>query len=94
MLVYACDHPYEKDIISVYDEDEKDLLNLLSKVLLIKVKALIKRGLYKEYVENKEKSSIIRGKILFKESIQTFSHKRGKIHILEEDMSMIFSIIN
>ncbi|WP_182199327.1 5-methylcytosine restriction system specificity protein McrC [Paraliobacillus salinarum] len=87
MLVYAWDHPYEKDIISVYDEDEKDLLNLLSKILLIKVKSLIKRGLYKEYTENKEESSIIRGKILFKESIQTFSHKRGKMHILEEDMS-------
>ncbi|WP_117170204.1 5-methylcytosine restriction system specificity protein McrC [Paraliobacillus sediminis] len=87
MLVYAWDHPYEKNVISVYEEDEKDLLNLLSKVLLIKVKALIKRGFYKEYVENQEESGIIRGKILFKESIQSFSHKRGKMHILEEDMS-------
>ncbi len=87
MLVYAWNHPHEKHFISVYDEDEKDLLDLLSKVLLMKVKALIKRGFYKEYIETQEESGIIRGKILFKESIQTFSHKRGKMHILQEDMS-------
>lgn len=87
MLVYAWNHPHEKDFISIFDEDEKDLINLLSKVLLIKVKALIKRGFYKEYVEIQEESGVIRGKILFKESLQTFSYKRGKMNILHEDMS-------
>jgi len=87
MLVYAWDHPHEKNFISVFEEDEKDLLNLLSKVLLMKVRALIKRGFYKEYVETQEESGIIRGKILFKESLQTFSYKRGKVHIQQEDMA-------
>lgn len=87
MLVYAWDHPQEKNFINVFEEDEKDLLNLLSKVLLVKIKALIKKGFYKEYVENLEESGIIRGKVLFKESLETFSYKRGKLHILEEDMS-------
>lgn len=87
MLVYAWNHPHEKDFISVFEEDEKDLLNLLSKILLMKVKALIKKGFYKEYVEKQEESGIIRGKVLFKESLQNFSYKRGKLHILEEDMS-------
>src|SRR5690606_6341343 len=64
MLVYAWDHPHEKDFIQVLGEDEKDLLHLLSKVLLLKVKALIKKGFYKEYAERREEASIIRGKIL------------------------------
>jgi 5-methylcytosine-specific restriction enzyme subunit McrC len=87
MLVYAWNHPHEKNFISVFDEDEKDLLNLLSKVLITKVKALIKRGFYKEYVELQDESAIIRGKLLFKESLQTFSYKRGKMNILQENMS-------
>lgn len=87
MLVYAWNHPHEMNSISVFEEDEKDLMNLLSKVLIMKVKALIKRGFYKEYVDTQEESGIIRGKILFKESIQTFSNKRGKMHIRYEEMS-------
>lgn len=87
MLVYAWNHPHEKNFISVTGEDEKDLVHLLSKVLINKVKALIKKGFYKEYVEQQEVAAIIRGKILFKESFQTFSHKRGKLHTAHEDMS-------
>jgi 5-methylcytosine-specific restriction enzyme subunit McrC len=63
MLVYAWNHPHEKNFISVFDEDEKDLLNLLSKVLIIKVKAIIKRGFYKEYVELQDESCIFYKKI-------------------------------
>ncbi|WP_100398861.1 5-methylcytosine restriction system specificity protein McrC [Bacillus sp. FJAT-44742] len=87
MLVYAWDHPYEKNLISVYEEDEKDLINLLSKVLIGKVQSLIKRGFYKEYMEEEEESDIIRGKILFQKSINTFSYKRGRMHIQHEEMS-------
>lgn len=87
MLVYAWNYPHEKDFISVFDEDEKDLINLLSKILILKVKSLIKKGFYKEYVTNQEESRIIRGKILMKESFQSFSYKRGSLHILTEEMS-------
>jgi 5-methylcytosine-specific restriction enzyme subunit McrC len=44
MLVYAWDHPHEKKMISVYDKDEKDLLNLLVKVLLIRLNRLSNGG--------------------------------------------------
>ncbi|WP_010199929.1 5-methylcytosine restriction system specificity protein McrC [Bacillus sp. m3-13] len=87
MLAYAWNHPQEKDFISVFGEDENDLVNLLSKVLLIKVKALIKKGFYKEYIQTTDESGIIRGKILFKESMETFSYRRGKLHILEDEMT-------
>lgn len=88
MLVYAWKHPYEKNLISIYDEDEKDLVNLLCKVLIVKVKSLIKRGFYTEYFVKEEESGIIRGKILFKESLQKLSHKRAKMYISEEEMSV------
>ncbi len=90
MLTYAWSHPHEKNFISVLRKDEKSLINLLSKVLIIKVKALIKKGFYKEYIQTQDESGIIRGKILFKESLQTFSRRRGKMHILEDNMTHDF----
>ncbi|GAE95290.1 hypothetical protein JCM21714_4510 [Gracilibacillus boraciitolerans JCM 21714] len=51
-------------------------------MLIIRVKSLIKRGgFYKEYIETKQESVIIRGKILLKKIMETFSYKRGKLHI-------------
>ncbi|MFB9973948.1 restriction endonuclease [Allobacillus sp. SKP2-8] len=88
MLAYAWDHPHEKNVIDVYGEDEKDIINLLSKVLILKVKSLVKRGLYKEYKPLKEESGIIRGKLLFKESFESFSYKKGKMHIEHEEFTL------
>lgn len=87
MLAYAWDHPHESRIINVYGEDEKDIINLLSKILILKVKSLIKRGFYREYKPVKEESGVLRGKVLFKESIETFSYKRGKMHIIHEEFT-------
>lgn len=87
MLVYAWNYPFEKNNIQVDGNDEKDLIHLLSKVLLGKVKSLIKKGFYKEYVQNVEVTSMIRGRILFKETLQTFAHKRGKLYTEPEDMT-------
>src|SRR5699024_4426096 len=71
----------------VYGEDEKDIINLLSKILIMKVKSLIKRGFYREYKPDIDESGVIRGKVLFKESIETFSYKRGKMHIKHEELT-------
>lgn len=87
MLLYAWNYPQEKDFIHVTNEDEKDILNIFSKVLIKKVNSLIKRGFYKEYVEIEDELSIVRGKILFKQSLDRFSYKRGKMHVLEEEMT-------
>ncbi|MUV38769.1 Protein McrC [Lentibacillus sp. JNUCC-1] len=87
MLAYAWDHPYESRMIDVFGEDEKDIINLLSKILIIKVKPLIKRGFYREYQPLNEESGVLRGKVLFKESIEKFSYKRGKMHVEHEELS-------
>ncbi len=87
MLAYAWDYPHESRMIDVYGEDEKDIINLLSKILILKVKSLVKRGFYREYTPVKEESGVIRGKLLFKESIENFSYKKGKMHIKHEEFT-------
>lgn len=87
MLVYAWNYPLEKRTIPVEAKDEKDLLNLFSKLLIMKLSSLIKRGFYKEYRSREETSSVIKGKIMFKESIETFETQRGRLHFTEDQFT-------
>ncbi|MCM3239589.1 restriction endonuclease [Heyndrickxia oleronia] len=87
MLCYAWEHLAEKEFANIAREDEKDIKHLLTRILLVKLRSLIKRGFYREYVGYQEETSTLRGKILFQESLQTFSFKRAKMHCQYEDMS-------
>ncbi|MBF0707722.1 5-methylcytosine-specific restriction endonuclease system specificity protein McrC [Alkalihalobacillus hwajinpoensis] len=87
MLCYSWDHLSEIGEATVAGDDDKDLPNLLTRILIGKLRSLIKRGFYREYVELEEEASTLRGKVLFSESIATTSFKRGKMHILYEEMS-------
>ena len=87
MLCYSWDHLSEIGDANVAGDDDKDLPNLLTRILIGKLRSLIKRGFYREYVELEEEASTLRGKVLFSESIATTSFKRGKMHILYEEMS-------
>lgn len=87
MLCYSWDHLSEMGEAEVLGDDDKDLPNLLTRILLVKLRSLIKRGFYREYVELKEETSTLRGKVLFSESIATTSFKRGKMHVRYEEMS-------
>ncbi|RSK53268.1 5-methylcytosine restriction system specificity protein McrC [Bacillus canaveralius] len=87
MLCYAWGHLSETDNKDVLNNDDKDLSNLLTRILVGKLGSLIKRGFYREYKNFKEESSTLRGKIQFKESISSFSFKRGKIHFECEEMN-------
>ncbi|UOQ83587.1 5-methylcytosine restriction system specificity protein McrC [Gracilibacillus salinarum] len=87
MLVYAWEHPQEKRMIPVNQKDEKDLINILARVLIDKIQSLVKRGFYREYKDFQEESGIIRGKVKFKESLNSFSFQRGKAHIEYEELS-------
>jgi 5-methylcytosine-specific restriction enzyme subunit McrC len=87
MLCYAWGYLAEKDLANIALGDEKDMKHLLTRILLLKLRSLIKRGFYREYRSNKEEISTLRGRILFQESINDFSFKRGKMHCEFEDMS-------
>ncbi|WP_010281134.1 5-methylcytosine-specific restriction endonuclease system specificity protein McrC [Bacillus timonensis] len=88
MLCYAWGHLAEKDMSKVAREDEKDIQHLLTRILVIKLRSLIKRGFYREYRGNQEEMSMLRGKILFSESIHSFSFNRGKMHCEYEELSL------
>ncbi|RUL51331.1 5-methylcytosine-specific restriction endonuclease system specificity protein McrC [Lysinibacillus antri] len=87
MLCYAWQHLDEREFVSISREDEKDIKHLLTRILLVKLRSLIKRGFYREYQNNREETSTLRGRVLFKESIQSFSFKRAKMHIEFEELS-------
>jgi 5-methylcytosine-specific restriction enzyme subunit McrC len=87
MLCYAWGHLAEKEFVNIARQDEKDIKHLLTRILIVKLLSLIKRGYYREYKGNQEVTSTLRGKILFKESINTFSFMQGKLHCEFEEMS-------
>lgn len=87
MLCYAWGHLAEKDMADVAREDEKDIKHLLTRILLVKLRSLIKRGFYREYKSYQEETGTLKGRILFQESINTFAFKRGKMHCEFEEMT-------
>lgn len=87
MLCYAWGHLAEKEMADVAREDEKDIKHLLTRILLVKLRSLIKRGFYREYKSYQEETRTLKGRILFQESINTFSFKRGKMHCEFEEMT-------
>ena len=87
MLCYAWGHLAEKEFANIAREDEKDIQHLLTRILVVKLRSLIKRGYFKEYIGFQEETSTLRGRIQFQESINTFSFKRGKMHCEYEEMS-------
>ncbi len=87
MLCYAWGHLAEKDMANVAREDEKDIKHLLTRILLVKLRSLIKRGFYREYKSYQEETGTLKGRILFQDSINTYSFKRGKLHCEFEDMT-------
>ncbi len=86
MLCYAWDHLQEKDFARVAREDEKDIKHLLARILLVKLRSLMRRGFYKDYIVLQEETPTIRGKILFQESLNTFSFHRARMHCRYEEM--------
>lgn len=88
MLCYAWGQLAEKDVVTVSGKDEKDIHQLLTRILVVKLRSLIKRGFYREYRADREEMSMLRGKILFSESVHSFSFNRGKMHCEFEELSL------
>jgi 5-methylcytosine-specific restriction enzyme subunit McrC len=88
MLCYAWGQLAEKDMTRIAREDEKDIQHLLTRILVVKLRSLIKRGFYREYGAKHEEMSLLRGKILFSESVHSFSFNRGKMHCEYEELRL------
>lgn len=60
------------------DEDDFESVNILSKLFLENINSLMKKGIYKEYIEKNEETKRIKGKVDFSASIRMLSLKNAK----------------
>ena len=87
LLCYAWDKLDEADIVSIDKLDNKNILELLSRVLISGMSSLIRRGLDREYVEINEESKSLRGKIDFNTTIKKNLLQNAKIACKYDDLS-------
>ncbi|MBU3130460.1 5-methylcytosine restriction system specificity protein McrC [Clostridium tagluense] len=87
MLCYSWDRLEYLDRNYVGQLQEKNILNLLTLVFQKEVNLIIKKGLYREYVVEKEECSVIKGKIGFNESLSLIGKRSGKLVCEYDDMS-------
>ena len=87
MLCYVWNRLEEMDTAQVSRTDEKDIYNLLARILISRLKLLIKRGFYKEYLGKQENTPTIRGRINFPESLNELTFKQAKMYCEFDELS-------
>lgn len=87
MLLYASDILPEKEPKNVDADEETDLLNLFAETLIKRLKSLITKGLYKQYISHEEDTSSIKGKILFKETVSKTTMIRARAYCRFDEFS-------
>ena len=87
LLIYAWDRYQEGKSINLEVEKSPDLPNLLSDLLFKLMCRVIKKGLDKDYKDEIETTSFLKGKILFNEVFKKNSIKRGKLVIQNDDLN-------
>lgn len=79
MLSYAWGILEESDTINVGSEEFDNIYNLLSRIYINGIINLKKRGFSRYYIEKKELTSILRGKVDISSSIKNQSIQQGKM---------------
>ena len=77
LLSYAWNKLEESELVNVSAEDEYDLINLLSSVLLNGTKTLLKRGIDKQYLTENEVYQGIKGKVNITDSLRKNLFPKG-----------------
>lgn len=77
LLCYAWNKLEENELVDVSAEDESDLLNLLSRVLLNGTKTLLKRGINRQYLTENEVYQGIKGKVNITDSLRKNLFSKG-----------------
>jgi len=86
MPCYAWDKLDYLDRNKVGVLEERDVLNLISRIFVKEVEFLLKKGLYREYNAFEEDTSILRGKINFNESLSLMVNKKNKLMCSFEEL--------
>lgn len=70
LLCYAWNTLDEKELIKVQIDDTTKLVDLFAKVLISSIKAIIKRGIDKSYIDHNEEIPGVKGKLLISDTVK------------------------
>lgn len=87
MLCYSWGNLKEKDLVNIENLAQKNLPNLFGQVLANAIQYLIKKGFDREYVNEVENISSLKGKILFNESLKNQTWVNGKMYCTYDDLT-------
>lgn len=87
MLCYAWNIVDYSDVSVCGSEEFDEIYNLLCRMLLKEVKRLLKRGFYKQYVEEEDALMKLRGQIDFTESIHRQTMRNNRMYCKMDDFS-------
>ena len=87
LLCYAWDVLDRADELEVGTSDTPDLENLMAEVLASGIEHLLRRGMEQGYVEIREDSKVIRGRVDFQQTVKRFLDRRREAHIVTEELS-------
>jgi 5-methylcytosine-specific restriction enzyme subunit McrC len=87
LLCYAWDVLDRADELEVGTSDAPDLENLMAEVLASGIEHLLRRGMEQGYVEFREDSKAIRGRVDFQQTVKRFLDRRREAHLVTEELS-------
>lgn len=88
MLAYAYRPLQKEDYKYVSTEEFDNVLDLLSRILVIGLNRLIKQGFFRDYIRKTESGSSIRGKINLKDSIKLLSSRKKQLNFSYNEYSL------
>lgn len=77
-----------KDLVEIDCQDDYDSSNIYAQLFLINVGSILKRGLYKTYIEKSEEIRGIKGKIDFKTSLNHMSFANAKAYCIYDEFEV------
>ena len=87
LLCYAWNKLDEKELVDVRASDEKDLVDLLARVLISGVSRLFKKGLDRDYILYQESIPGIKGKLELGATLKKSLLQRGQAHCAFDEFS-------
>ena len=88
MLAYAFQVLNEQGYKDVATEEFENVAELCAAILIKGISIQLKRGLNREYIEQKEKLSTLRGRVDISESLKTMSLMKGQLVCSYDEFSV------
>lgn len=87
MLSYAYNVLKQDSFAKLGEEEFENIYDLLTEILIIGIRNQVKKGIYKEYINNDESLTVARGKIDLGESIKLKVKSSLKLHCVYDEFS-------